>query len=631
VLSAPLRNLLGGQLGEFERARAHFLPREQHTDGELEGFDGLALRGDLSHILQSELLLRTEAPMEFVRRLSEAEALFLNKSFVDPGAHTAYRLIISAGPNLLGHARLAALSALFFFARLAGTRGAKLCWTFAPRREGPIWFEGVTATSLRAFLEAASFRDVNSEDIAALDALKVEKRNSSLTAAAEVDWLLVADGPQRSDAAQRAPRALCLEMKPGSNEARHARAAIVREGRVRRRFSIAFPDDALCLAALREPFAPRVEVGAPRRRAGGKRREPLQSWAPEYFVSLRQGQFLVRFSGGLLVLVSDIDNRADAARFRSYWLDVPSGVKLIGADLGAGLCHAAFQGNIEGQEAIWAGAVSIASGALSRTFVKVLERRFPCRQLFAKQAPFVLPGLDLTRARQVGFYSSLGQVFRGPTWTDAKGVCEVDIRAGKVLLDNGIYRAFWGASLSKGQLHIEKRGRFLSLHQLDVQELSTRAFFGAMFDYNSDAFCFSAEPGRWQVASRRAGATQTFQTNLADQVVSVRPKDSSLEVRLWSDARYGGDGAVRLEEHRNGEVLNSRLHFNFDEVVGTVGKYEVTADGSAWAVTIGDGGDPLSLVRCRRRKKGRDYVFKAYDLEELRREATRLELDVRFD
>lgn len=620
-LAQPLRSIVGGQLVQFERLREQFAPYDVHRSGELEGFDGLALKGDLSHILQSELLLRTEAPMEFLRRLSESEALFVNKSFVDPGAHTAYRLVISCGPNLLGHARLTALSALFFFARLADGRASKFYWSFAPRNDGPIWFEGLTPASLRTLMAATSFREIDARDIEALAAAKEAGADSSR----DVDWVLVADAPENAEINVRAPRALCVRMLPPvRGEPRRAGVSIVRGGRVRGRFAIAFPEDEHCLSALRDPFAPRASPTVRRQQASGRRRPMLHGWEPLHFVSPRQDHFMVRMSSGLLVLCPEAGARAEP-RFRSYWVEIPDHLKLVGAELVAGVCHVALQGAIEGQDAIWIGAANLAVQSNTIHAKMWLERRFPCRQLFLKQAPFALPGLDIGRGHQATIYSSLGQSFRGG------GAFELEARAGRIVFDNGVHRAFWEATQSEKKLRLEKRGgRLLGVHAIAGDDIDPRALLGAIFDHNGKLFCYSAEPGAWTVVTQGHEA-QRIQLSVADQVVAIRSKSGALELRVWSDARYGGDGSVRLEDYRDGEVLSSRAHFNFAQVGGIVGKYEVTSDGRAWAVVLDEGDDPISLVRCRRKDGAREYAFHKYDLEELRADACRLDLRSRFD
>jgi hypothetical protein len=279
-----------------------------------------------------------------------------------------------------------------------------------------------------------------------------------------------------------------------------------------------------------------------------------------------------------------------------------------------------------GQEVVWNGVANLQPNQPGPIWFKPSgEHRFPSRQLFAKQPRFALPSLDVAHPSEGKFYSSLGQMFRN---TPPFGV---DQSAGRIVFNNGTYRALIGRRASEGALCMERlNGQAVAYYKIPDADADARAMFGALFDHNDNIFCYSTEPGYWQVLAPRA-ETQTLRTQFSEQPVSIRAKSGGHEVRIWSDARYGGDGSVRLEQHQNGEILSSRAHFNFDEIGGTVGKYQILPDSSAWAAVISDEGDPLALVRCRRGRKSRTYTFQSYDLEELRADAQLLKVSVQFD
>src|SRR4051794_30027811 len=93
-LSVPLGQLIRGQLAQFERLIGGFDEADLHAQGDFEGLGSLTTHGDIAHIVQSELLLRTEAPLEFLRRLAESETLYHEKEYSDPGVKSLYRLTI---------------------------------------------------------------------------------------------------------------------------------------------------------------------------------------------------------------------------------------------------------------------------------------------------------------------------------------------------------------------------------------------------------------------------------------------------------------------------------------------------------------------------------------------------------
>jgi hypothetical protein len=209
-------------------------------------------------------------------------------------------------------------------------------------------------------------------------------------------------------------------------------------------------------------------------------------------------------------------------------------------------------------------------------------------------------------------------------------IFQVDPRAGRIVFDNGVYRAFCGAD-GANRVRFEKRsGRFVGMCTADV-DLSARKLLGAVFDQNGEIFCYTVEPGRWVVSRPLVDIPAQINTRAADQIVSIRPRDVGFEVRIWSDARYGGDGSVRLEQHRDSEVVSSRTRFSFDQLGGGVAKYQFVQDGSGWATIVDEAGEPISLVRCRRGKKSGEVVFATHGLEGLQAGAQRLEAGVAFD
>ena len=65
LLPRPLAQVLRGQLAQFEPLARGLEQREFALQGDFEGLGGLTHHGAIDHILQSELLLRTEAPLDW--------------------------------------------------------------------------------------------------------------------------------------------------------------------------------------------------------------------------------------------------------------------------------------------------------------------------------------------------------------------------------------------------------------------------------------------------------------------------------------------------------------------------------------------------------------------------------------
>ena len=113
----PLDNLLG---------RVEDMPLA--SQGELDGYDGLARRGPAERMLTSEWLLATEVPDEWSRRAAEGELAYLNPNFRRPQTHSITAALFDCGPDVLGTPRLAQLAALLVLARRARAAGAEFLW-----------------------------------------------------------------------------------------------------------------------------------------------------------------------------------------------------------------------------------------------------------------------------------------------------------------------------------------------------------------------------------------------------------------------------------------------------------------------------------------------------------------------
>jgi len=126
----PLESALG--LGPLVRRLDGFIGplRASPQSGSVEpdGFDGISRRGRPERLLLSEWLLADEAPLEFLRRLSQNESAFTQLARRDPFAARSSLALFDCGPDSLGGPRLAALAALLVLARRAGAAGASFRW-----------------------------------------------------------------------------------------------------------------------------------------------------------------------------------------------------------------------------------------------------------------------------------------------------------------------------------------------------------------------------------------------------------------------------------------------------------------------------------------------------------------------
>ncbi len=168
LLPEDIANGLAGWLHPIDNLLGRVKDMPFATQGELDGYDGLARRGPAERMLTSEWLLATEAPDEWSRRAAESELAYLNPNFRRPQTHSVTAALFDCGPDVFGTPRLTQLAALLVLARRAHAAGAQFLW-------------GVLQTPVTELR-----RDVTSEDIYWL----LQQRAPLPPSAAEVEtWL----------------------------------------------------------------------------------------------------------------------------------------------------------------------------------------------------------------------------------------------------------------------------------------------------------------------------------------------------------------------------------------------------------------------------------------------------------
>ena len=85
--------------------------------GEPDGFGGIGLKGEPERILVSEWALAEHFPHEFLRRAATGELLYTTPEFTEPHRKGQAAVLVDAGPDQLGAARLVQLAALIVLQR----------------------------------------------------------------------------------------------------------------------------------------------------------------------------------------------------------------------------------------------------------------------------------------------------------------------------------------------------------------------------------------------------------------------------------------------------------------------------------------------------------------------------------
>lgn len=106
-------------------------PLRAHTvvgEGDPDGVDGVTRRGPLDRLLDTERLLATEIPDEFVRRAAQSELLFHALALQETKPPRASLMLVDAGPAQIGAPRLAHLAIVLVLAARAQEAGARFAW-----------------------------------------------------------------------------------------------------------------------------------------------------------------------------------------------------------------------------------------------------------------------------------------------------------------------------------------------------------------------------------------------------------------------------------------------------------------------------------------------------------------------
>ncbi|BCM92505.1 hypothetical protein IAD21_04385 [Abditibacteriota bacterium] len=233
----PLLRRLDGWIGPLRAA-------PQSGIMEPDGFDGLARRGAPERLLLSEWLLLEEAPLEFLRRLSQSESGYLQLARHDPHTARASLALFDGGPDVLGGPRLVQLAALLVLARRAESAGATFRWGLW-QKPGE-WNDEVNRESVERWLS------LRSEGEPAMHHLTLWKETWKQ---AHVDWqrdeLWLVGSPELAPFVPARARLLQVrdELEPlAPNRA----VEVVSEARMLR---LELPDDRTGARLLREPFA----------------------------------------------------------------------------------------------------------------------------------------------------------------------------------------------------------------------------------------------------------------------------------------------------------------------------------------------------------------------------------------
>ena len=639
-LSDPLTSILRGHLLSLEALLQAVQNRDRHIVGDFEGVGGLTQRGDISRILQSELLLRSEAPLEFLRRVAEHETLYMETEHSDPGEKLTYRVMISVGPNMLGHSRLVALACLIFLARIALSRKAELHWCYLPTINAPVWFEGVNINSIKRFLKFASYREASVsdyekacniwEDLHAEDLARDHIRQS---------WVVRPTDPRAEDFSNHdaVENALTIAMDPPAFDGpQSAVLDLQKRGRNIRRLAMTFPDERVCTSALNHPFRPyRPKPRRDTADAGNARIPVLGGWEPRFLVSSNASNFIIRFEHyrrglGFIVLKSgQVEKVAH--------LPLPENILLAGVEnIPFQSCPGLMlQNTVESEESLINASIAYDGKSLNGARRKIVTSR----HLFSKQGSHAIPGLS----HKIGIrcFTTLGQpfLFKIADPSDVKIV--IEYRENRILHSDGEYRVeiFNPADATMSERMQKNRGAEFDGPAFQVFRESGKfiaAFPGEpdmtpnrlramIFTPSTRCLAYCHQAGHWRIMQNPRASRSSRQAlnpssiNILDvtlplyeRVITSNIKSGVAKLLVYSDPSLGGENQLRYVWHDENGFLRKQTALKLGNSRPLV-QLRKRTDGKFSAVYLDEHGDPGTLVILK--KHGGTLTKFEYDLD----------------
>ncbi len=443
LLSADMARVVGGLLAGFTDLPDAMIERIDDRSGEFIGYSGITNRGRTDHLLLSEWALQSIYPAEFVRRFAEGEALYSQREFHHDGRRTVYAVMVSCGPQSLGHGRFVALGSLFHLAMQAQKQDAEFYWcALMPGDDAKrtIWHCGLTRKSLRDLVTGASTTE---PDEAAIDHA-MQRFGDTIASQLEPDVRIAnwAISPQRDLLGgqallpARTAYALSYDYAEGTDVARPAmRLRLMRAGRSMTARTLVLPEPEICLAALRRPFKP-----SPQSTARGKqtslpaRNLVTKIWEQQQWMFAPHNLAVVKIENTVIVV-----NRKGTA-VNSFALE--RGDKLVGLNVSKRALqyitynHSARDGSLKVFER--RGGDGITPGEITTLMVSDAG----IRHLLRRYTPLSLPNMSFCSSSHSRFFSASGGSYHLWKQEDAGAqfaTFKSQPGAGSVIHSDGLY------------------------------------------------------------------------------------------------------------------------------------------------------------------------------------------------
>ncbi len=237
-------------LGAVVSRLASLIGGQRHsrtTEGEPDGYDGIARRGSYERLLPTEWLMLDEVPEEFLRRVVAGEHAFLRRAHTSQAAGKTCLALFDAGVDQLGAPRIAHLAMLILLAKRAAEQQAVLEWGLL-QDAALTKHIGLTERSILRLVGARHGRSVSPED--------VERWAGSLQGAQLSETWLVGAEPLMAYAPRLHATVVTVAdvIEPEPPQRLHVQVAGPPSGSVKEAV-LEVPEQRLAIQLLRDPFA----------------------------------------------------------------------------------------------------------------------------------------------------------------------------------------------------------------------------------------------------------------------------------------------------------------------------------------------------------------------------------------
>ncbi len=251
ILPEEISLILGGYVRQISPFFSPISSSDEDSNGEPNGYDGVARRGIYERLLLSELALADGFGDEFIRRAVMGEHLFLNLAKVVLSAKRVSIALFDAGAMQLGAPRIAHLAAFIVLARRAESADAMFLWGVLQDAKQLVISDD-TESSIKILLESRTANDVAESDIS-----EWREKLSEVDKMADI-WLVGSENLARFDETKNFSRLYVTENI--ETDKREISLKIKSASGIEKQTILQLPPPNICTRLLRNPFetAPKI-------------------------------------------------------------------------------------------------------------------------------------------------------------------------------------------------------------------------------------------------------------------------------------------------------------------------------------------------------------------------------------